>query len=171
MTAEVQIRGIAGVNEMIKELKQIEPELYRQLRKDLIQDVKPLYNIIKARIPIDPPIGSPETSGMNNNGRLGWGKPIRVTARINMRKRRGYTSLLSVRTTNAAVQMVEFAGSRSQGLTKSGRAMIANLPGFPARYVWPAAIRYLPQIIDSANKTLERYSKIKNRTLEFIPKN
>ena len=166
MTAEVQIRGIAGVNEMIKELKQIEPELYRQLRKDLIQDVKPLYNIIKARIPIEAPL-----SVMNNNGRLGWGKPIRVTARINMRKRRGYTSLLSVRTTNAAVQMVEFAGSRSQGLTKSGRAMIANLPGFPSRYVWPAAIRYLPQIIDSANKTLERYSKIKNRTLEFIPKN
>ena len=166
MTAEVQIRGIAGVNEMIKELKQIEPELYRQLRKDLIQDVKPLYNIIKARIPIEAPL-----SGMNNNGRLGWGKPIRVTARINMRKRRGYTSLLSVKTTNAAVQMVDFAGSRSQGVTKSGRAMIANLPGFPSRYVWPAAIRYLPQIIDSANKTLERYSKIKNRTLEFIPKN
>lgn len=165
MTAEVQIRGIVGVNEMIKELKQIEPELYRQLRKDLIQDVKPLYSVIKSRIPVEAPL-----SGMNNQGRLGWGKPVRVSAKINMRKRRGYTSLLSVKTSNAAVEMVDMAGSASQGKTASGRAMIANLPGKPSRYVWAAATRYLPQIVDSANKTLERYSKIKNRTLKFIPK-
>jgi hypothetical protein len=107
---------------------------------------------------------------MNNNGRLGWGKAVRVTAKINMRKRRGYTSLLSVKTSNAAVEMVDMAGIASSGKTASGRAMIQNLPGKPSRYVWKAAERYLPQIIESANKTLERYSKIKNRTLEFIPK-
>lgn len=165
MTAEVQIRGIAGVNEMIKELKQIEPELYRQLRKDLITDVKPLYQIIKSRIPIEAPL-----SGMYNNGRLGWGKAVRVTAKINMRKRRGYTSLLSVKTSNAAVEMVDMAGIASSGKTNAGKKMIENLPGKPSRYVWKAAERYLPQIIEAANKTLERYSKIKNRTLEFIPK-
>jgi hypothetical protein len=165
LAAEVQIRGIAGVNEMIKELKKIEPELYRQLRKDLITDVKPLYQIIKSRIPIEPPL-----SGMYNNGRLGWGKAVRVTAKINMRKRRGYTSLLSVKTSNAAVEMVDMAGIASSGKTASGKAMIKNLPGKPSRYVWKAAERYLPQIIEAANKTLERYSKIKNRTLEFIPK-
>jgi hypothetical protein len=165
LTTELQIKGIVGVNEMIKELKKIEPELYRQLRKDLIQDVKPLYQVIKNRIPIEAPL-----SGMNNNGRLGWGKPVRVTAKINLRKRRGFTSLLSVKTMNAAVEMVDMAGSSSSGKTASGKAMISNLPGRPSRYVWKAAERYLPQIIESANKTLERYSKIKNRTLEFIPK-
>jgi hypothetical protein len=165
LTAEVQIKGIAGVNEMIRELKQIEPELYKELRKDLISDVKPLYQIIKSRIPIEAPL-----SGMYNNGRLGWGQTIRVSAKINMRKRRGYTSLLTVKTSNAAVEMVDMAGKASQGKTASGKAMIKNLPGTPSRYVWKAAERYLPQIIESANKTLERYSKIKNRTLEFIPK-
>lgn len=166
MSTEVKIKGIAGVNEMIRELKQIEPDLYRQLRKDLISDVKPLYAAIKNFIPGEAPL-----SGMNNEGRLGWGKPIRVTAKINIRKRRGYTSLLTVKTTNAAVEMVDMAGKSSSGKTGSGKAMIQNLPGQPSRYVWQAAERHLPKIIEAANQTLERYSKIKNRTLQYIVKN
>jgi hypothetical protein len=160
MANEIQIKGLIGVNQMIRELKQIEPELYRQLRKDLIQDVKPLYKAIRSNIPTIAPL-----SGMNNNGRLGWGKPVRVTAKINLKKRAGFSSLLTVKTTNAAVEMVDMAGSASSGETPQGRAMIANLPGKHSRYVWPAARRYLPQIMQAANNTLERYSKIKNRTL------
>jgi hypothetical protein len=101
MANEIQIKGLIGVNQMIRELKQIEPELYRQLRKDLIQDVKPLYKAIRSNIPTIAPL-----SGMNNNGRLGWGKPVRVTAKINLKKRAGFSSLLTVKTTNAAVEMV-----------------------------------------------------------------
>jgi hypothetical protein len=162
---QVEIKGIIGVNQMIKELRLVEPELYRQLRKDLINDVKPLYRAIKSNIPPVAPL-----SGLNNNGRLGWGKPVKVSAKINLKQRRGFTTLLTVRTENAAVEMIDMAGSRTTGNTPQGRAMIANLSGKASRYVWPAANRYLPQIIQAANGTLERYSKIKNRTLEFIPK-
>lgn len=170
MTPEVEIRGIVGVNEMIRELKKIEPELYRELRKDLISDVKPLYSVIKSRIPTKAPL-----SGMYNNGRLGWGKPIRVTTKINLKKRKGYTSLVSVRTTNAVVEMIDRAGSKNpQGITKAGASMIEYLPklnaGSSSRYIWPAVEKHIPKIIEAANKTLERYSKIKNRTLQFIPK-
>lgn len=165
MSVQVGIKGIVGVNDMIRELKKIEPELYRQLRKDLIADVKPLYSIIKSRIPVEAPL-----SGMNNNGRLGWGKPVIVRARIDLRRRRGFTSLLLVRTQNAAVEMVDMAGSASQGKTPQGKIMISRLPGTHSRYVWPAVNRHLPKIIESANQTLERYSKIKNRTLEYIAK-
>jgi hypothetical protein len=170
LTAEVQIKGIAGVNEMIRELKQIEPELYKQLRKDLITDVKPLYQIIKSRIPIQAPL-----SGMYNNGRLGWGKVVRVTTKINLKKRRGFTSLVSLKTTNAVVEMIDRAGSKNpQGASKSGASMISYLPRLnppsTSRYIWPAVEKYVPQIIEAANKTLERYSKIKNRNLNFIPK-
>ena len=161
MANEIQVKGLVGVNEMIRELKKVEPELYRQLRKDLIQDVKPLFAAIKSAVP-----GVAPLSGMNNNGRLGWGKPIRVTAKINLKRRRGFSSLLTVKTTNAAVEMVDMAGSASSGQTPQGRAMIANLPGKHSRYVWPTAKRYLPEITAAANRTLERYSKIKNRTLE-----
>jgi hypothetical protein len=165
MPREVQIGGIVGVNQMIKELRQVEPELYRQLRKDLINDVKPLYRAIRSNIPPVAPL-----SGLNNNGRLAWGKPVRVSAKINLKQKRGFTSLLTVRTENAAVEMIDMAGSKSTGNTLQGRAMIANLSGKASRYVWPAANRFLPEIIKAANNTLERYSKIKNRTLEVIPK-
>ena len=170
MAAQVQIQGISGVNEMIRELRQVEPELYKQLRKDLITDVKPLYSIIKSRIPIKAPL-----SGMYNNGRLGWGKVVRVTTKINLKKRRGFTSLVSIKTTNAVVEMIDRAGSKnSNGITKAGASMISYLPQLnppsTSRYIWPAVEKYVPQIIEAANKTLERYSKIKNRTLESIPK-
>lgn len=165
MPRQVEIKGIVGVNQMIRELKQIEPELYRQLRKDLINDVKPLYAAIKSNIPAVAPL-----SGLNNNGRLGWGKPVRVSAKINLKQKKGFTTLLTVRTQNAAVEMIDMAGSKNEPTTEQGRALIANLPGKASRYVWPAANRFLPEIIKAANNTLERYSKIKNRTLEVIPK-
>lgn len=165
MPTEIQVKGLLGVNEMIRELKAIEPELYRQLRKDLVQDVKPLYQKIKANIPSVAPL-----SGLNNNGRLGWGKPVRITTKISLKRRKGFSSLVTLKVMNDSVVMVDMAGSKTSGETPQGRAMIANLPGKHSRYVWPAVNRYLPQIMENANKTLERYSKIKNRTLEAIPK-
>lgn len=163
MAVQLEVNGFTGVNEMIRELRATEPEIYRQLRKDLIQDVKPLYAVIKSRIPPIAPL-----SGMYHNGRTRWNQPVRVSAKINLRRRAGVTTLLSVRTMSPAVEMVDMAGSASDGNTPQGRAMIANLSGKASRYVWPAANSFLPEIIKAANATIERYSKIKNARLEKL---
>ena len=45
------IPTIYGATAMLREIKAIEPEMYKSLRKELITEIKPLYAAIKSNIP------------------------------------------------------------------------------------------------------------------------
>lgn len=65
-----------GVKETLKVLQQVEPEMYKQLRKDIRSITAPAVSRIKATVPSVAPL-----SGMNGNGRTQWGG-VRVTTNI-----------------------------------------------------------------------------------------
>jgi hypothetical protein len=158
-------RIVIGAEQMLRDLKRVEPELYKEVRSQIITQLKPLYGKIKSNIPRISPL-----SGFNHEGRTGWGQPVKVLGKINLRKRPGQTSLVSIRTENTAVQIQDMAGRKSNGNTASGKAMIENLPGAASRYVYPAVERYIPTLNNDIIKIIETYSSRKNVELAKYPK-
>jgi hypothetical protein len=156
---------VVGAEQMLRDLKKVEPELYKEVRSQIINELKPLYSKIKSNIPRVSPL-----DGFNHDGRTGWGGPIRVLGKINLRKRPGQTSLVSIRTENTAVQIQDMAGRKSNGNTASGKKMIENLPGAASRYVYPAVERYVPTLNNDIIKIIDKYSSAKNVELAKNPK-
>jgi hypothetical protein len=164
MAIQLQREILFGAEQVIKDLKKIEPDLYKQLRKDIVTEIKPLYAKIKANIPPVSPL-----SGFYHNGRTAWGGPIKVVGKISTRKRRGRTSLVSIRTTNTAVEIIDMAGRKSRGDTPAGRAMIQNLPGKASRYIYPAVNNYVTTLNQSVIRAIDNYAKTINVELAKKP--
>lgn len=156
---------VYGAEQMLKDLRKVEPELYKAVRAEIINEIKPLYGKIKANIPKTSPL-----KGFNHQGRTGWGGPVRVLGKINTRKKAGKTSLVSIRTENAAIQIQDMAGRKTNGRTASGEAMIKNLPGAASRYVYPAVERNVGDINQAVIKLIDKYSSRKNVELAKNPK-
>lgn len=152
---------VIGAEDVLRELKKIEPNLYKEVQTQIINDLRPLYDKIKSSIPPIAPL-----TGFNHQGRTGWGKPTKVVGKISLRKRVGKRSLVSVRTTNAAVQIADLAG---RGHTPSGKKMVENLPGAASRYVFPAVEKYIPTLNRDIIKIVEKYSQELNIELAKYP--
>ena len=67
---------VYGVQETVKILMDVEPELLKQTRKDIRQIAKPVADAIEQYIPNQPPL-----RGMSHNGRTAW-KPSNVQVTI-----------------------------------------------------------------------------------------
>jgi hypothetical protein len=118
---------------------------------------------------------------------------VRVTGKVSYRSRAGRNSLVSIRTSSAAVEMADMAGKRknfdvgregsSRGLsaeyTKNGRrvrhrlngqgaAMVRNLGGTPSRYVWPAVQQFTPLITFKIKNIIFDYASKVNVRLNEI---
>jgi len=154
---------ITDIQKLQRELMKIEPELKKQLVRDIKQVADPVLDAVKSSIPTTAPL-----SGMNNNGRLGWTpykgkKPsdVRVVYRSGSKRNAPLvTSLVSVNAGSAAVAMIDMAGKRSpSGRTPSGRAMIRGLGRSPSRYAWPAAERSLPLVKGKIEAVVARYCR------------
>lgn len=157
-----------AVKKLINRLKEIDPDLAKQLTKDLKQELVPVAARIQDFLPQSAPL-----SGMDNDGRLGferlrvtasatpaagWGRPF---AKFNLNGRN-----------EANASMIEFAGKRSQGKTASGRAMIAGLDQYPGagqastgRFFFEGYRRNKGGIYQALQKILNRYTDIVNREL------
>lgn len=101
-----------GVKEMVKVLQQTEPELWKQLRKDIRLIAAPAVSSIKSQVPTVAPL-----SGMNGRGRTAW-SPVRVTVSVTPMQR---SRALGSTTANLAAIMSK--GASGQGL------VIADMAG------------------------------------------
>ena len=186
----IEIPEILGVQQVIKELKDIDPDHIKFLRKEIITEIKPLYNMIKSQIPATRPL-----SGMEHLGRTRWNQPTRVTGKVSFRTRGGKNSLVSIRTVSAAVEMADMAGrkgnfnvGRSGGnaglsaeytirgrrrrhtLNNQGKVMSEKLTSRnngkgPSRYIWPSIESQLPFVRERIREILDKYAEIVNRKL------
>jgi hypothetical protein len=179
------IPHLIGVKEVIQELNNLDKDLLRQMRREIITEIRPLYAVIKSRIPSTRPL-----SGFDHNGRTSWNQPVRVTGKVSYRTRQGRNSLVSIRTSSGAVQIADMAGKRnrfdvgregsSRGfsaeytirgrrrrhrLNGQGAAMVRGLGGTPSRYVWPAVEQFLPMITQKVKGIVDSYAEIVNRKL------
>ena len=137
-----------GFAETMRDLGKIEPAMKRAVIKDIRGIVKPVVDIINARIPSVAPL-----SGMNHNGRTGWSNVKKVAVKVDLRAPRrspgtgtqGGTqmSLVRIITKGAPVAIVDMAGK--SGGVKSRReskyqrpnfASALNPVGSPSRFMW-----------------------------------
>lgn len=181
-----------GVKETLKMMQQIEPEMYKQLRKDIRTIAKPAVSAIKSSVPAVAPL-----SGMMHNGRTAW-TGVQVSVNITPAQRsRAFGSttanLVAISSTGKTAQygfdIADMAGRgsgygrRPRSVTRpyvrngrtmqhrlngQGQAMIRNLPGAPSRYVYPSIEGQLPAIIVLVAKSLEEAALKINRKLEIV---
>lgn len=127
----VQVQ-VFGIDETIAELKMLDENLVKSLRKDLVTTVRPIAQSIKAYIPSQPPLmgrASDRNGGMNHSGRTAWNKSaIKVSVRTSFTKKtvRNESAIVSIRVGgkgdtpgSAALQIADMAGRKNR--TRSGR--------------------------------------------------
>lgn len=174
------------IRELNRSLRNIEPGLLKEMRKDIRAIAKPVNDQIKQNIPAQAPM-----SGMTKgDGRLRWlgDKKPNSTTVINRARGSGRsltTSLVSIRLNSAAVSMADMAGrvnksrpisreytyrkrngeivKRRHRVTSQGRYMILNLRNRASRYGWPALENRMGAVESEINKVIEKYYRIANR--------
>lgn len=159
----------SNVRELMRQLRAIEPELRKELVRDLKSVAKPVQAAIVNRIPSNPPL-----RGMRGNGRMSWdnsvnykgrrvpAKSVTVKFRSGGSKRAAITSLISVQAMSPAVAMLDMARF---GHTPQGIAMIRGVGSKASRYVWPAAESALPKAEAEAQRILNAASLKISRSL------
>lgn len=100
-----------STKQVLKELKKVEPETYKQLRRDMRTEIRPIVTLIQQSIPMIRPL-----SGFENEGRLGWNRTnprsISISQPLSMGGR-GAKNILTLIENNAAVSLVDKAGMRN----------------------------------------------------------
>jgi hypothetical protein len=155
------------VNQFLRSLKRVDPDLRKQLVRRVKEIGKPVQTAIKNNLPAISVL-----RGMNNNGRLGWGigKPADSTTlrfKATASKTSAISPLLSVVVNSPATVVTDMAGRRSEGNTKSGRAMIARLnrERRASRYVYPAGDQSKPEVEHQIKATIEEAARETLRNL------
>ena len=159
--------GLSGSSETIKVLKQLEPDLYKELRKKVSSELKPILNPIKSEINSSVTAEMKEKMpGMFHNGRSAW-SGVNITARVTTRPR----DLIFINATGRKGQVgfdyAELAGIRRRGprrmskpytlngatrrhaVNGQGDAMISKLQrdfGKPGRFAFVRVLRRKPEI-------------------------
>jgi len=155
-----------------KAMRDFDPELLKRYRKELKTGLGPFAKSIKAKVPSAAPL-----SGMRGQGRLAFPSRLSATVTSSTAKRRGknVNALVAIKigggAYDAGLQMAGLAGTRSDGVTASGKNMIAVLRSrFPSvgggsRFAFPAFLKGRPEIVDEATKVLEKYIREVNKTI------
>jgi hypothetical protein len=157
----------ATLTRVQRELRRLPKEVQTRLSKDLRSELQgPASNIVR-----DFPSKAP-MSGMNAR----WGR-VKSSIRTYPNPRDGRAiATIGVagenQQFNRLVAITERAGSRSPGLTPSGRTMIKTLDRpdrYPlvgrhgGRFIWKAWLKYRPQAVGGAINILERFVADYNR--------
>ena len=157
-----------GIREIVKELKEVDANLVKDLRKELRTRVGPLAKEVAAAVPAAPPM-----SGFGNLSPTGWTQVRPSITFTPGRSRKTGNSLVSIRVNpiggRRGLYIGELAGSRSGGTTDRGRRMIDVLnQRFPMRgkggrfaytkfrTLRPDAVKLATSIVESAVAKINR---------------
>ena len=146
-------------------LNRVDPELRKALAKDLRRDLKPVANNIAGAFPSQSPL-----SGMTAR----WGGVSAKVTTNSMARPGRALALFSVKANPAGfarlLSITERAGSRSNGFTPQGSAMIRGLQsrypldGKGGRFVFRPFRANLPKAVDIARDAIDRFIDKFNRS-------
>ena len=177
MPAQFSIRE-ADLRNVLRELRQLDPNLRKQLQKDMKSGLSPVVNRLVKSVPNESPLSGFATRSSRGTA-YNWGA-VRgnvLTPLGKRAKKPGFVPVVSMRVrsrgkTNAGFEIMELAGSKSQGLTQSGRNMIKGLnkSQYPirkglGRFVIPDAKDEAPEVLRIAKGIIERYVALVNRRI------
>lgn len=177
----------SDVKALNRALRNIEPNLVKEMRSEIKAIAKPVEQQIKDNIPNSAPM-----SGMaKGRGRLSWlgDKKPKKTAIYNRIKASGRsltTSLVSIAIKAPVVAMADMAGrvnksravsreytirlrdgsivKRKHSVTTQGLQMISKLTGKASRYGWPALENRLDAVVREIDKVIQKYYDKENRS-------
>ena len=157
---------------LLRELKDVDKQLVNEFRKAFRTDLKPVNEGVRSMIPTEAPL-SGFAKGVGRSPFV-YGRPT-ASVKVNTRHKpgRAFSNIVSThfrdRKPNAGFSILETAGSKSQGRTPQGRALIENLNRrFPirsglGRFAIPEWKKKGPDVERIARNILETYSKKVNR--------
>lgn len=171
---------------LLRDLEAFEPGLKKQLVRDAKAIGQPIASVIKSQIPTSAPL-----SGMDNNGRLGWGsgKPansVTIKFRSGGSRYTAVTPLVSVWVNSPMTTIADVAGKggmrkakritteyaykdgkRRHAITSQGRTMIARLKERNLNnFVYPAVEDRIEDAQTAIKLIIEKYARLVNRKLD-----
>jgi hypothetical protein len=156
------------VRRALKALKEIDPQIVKDLRKELRSKLSPVAQQVAAAVPIDPPL-----SGFRNAGETRWSAVTPKTSFTPGRSKKTGNSLVAVRIQpkeGRGVYIAELAGSRTSGSTASGQSLIRVLnerqpmKGKGGRYIYAKFRLLRPDVINIAERILnDTFRKLENK--------
>lgn len=148
MAATAIIGTVENIPEMIRLLRQIDPEL----RKEAAKRIRAIGRTVAADAKAQ--IGDVPLSGWQHQGRTGFipsrvRQGISVKTKFTAKRTQNEIPLMTLRQRSPAGEILDYAGRRSSGDTPQGAAMIRNLNarrGRPSRYMWPTMERNIGRV-------------------------
>jgi hypothetical protein len=161
---------ISGVRETVKELKRLDPDLLKQLRRDIKNEpgIVDAMSAIKSKVPSISPL-----PGMVHGGRTRYGKPrvsvsFRPSVRLDTAKQR---SIITINTTSPkdaiGFQIIDLVGKGNRGSTPKANAMKSKLGGSASRYVWKSIEGKEPGMRRAALNIINDYANKANVRLKI----
>ena len=160
---------------ILRELRELDPNLKKELQKEMRTELKPFVQKLKGGIPSESPL-----SGFANaapGSRYRW-TPVTGTTKTPLGKRAkkpGFYPVVSMsfrsRNKGAGFEIMELAGSKTSGRTPQGRAMIAALAerapivGGLGRFVIPEGKKEAPEATKVAKDIIRKFADKVSRRL------
>jgi hypothetical protein len=164
---------IEGLGETVNQLKKFEPELFKQMRREIIDEpgVATVLSQIKSNVPSVSPLqgNSRGQGGMLHNGRTRFVVPkVRVFQRANASLNRsgGERSLIgfeAVSPGNAVgFEILDIVGRGPNANSNNARGMLRKVQGNASRYVWKGYDRRKDGVSKAVLAIIERYTSKMN---------
>jgi hypothetical protein len=167
---------VEGVEDTVRLLKQIEPELYKKMIAEVKNEpgVASVVSGIKSRIPSVSPLQGNQFGygGMIHNGRTGYkgakvSANFKPSAKITRSNERAILTIGAVPPKDGVgFEIIDMVGRGPKGGTRQGQGMQSKLPGSPSRYVWKGFEEKKEGITRAVVSIIEKYSNIVNVKLK-----
>lgn len=158
-----------STKQVLRHLKQVEPETFKQLRRDMRNEIKPIVALIKQAIPDTAPL-----SGLENEGRLGWNKTnpksVSITTSTSL-SGRGAGHILSIIESNASVSLVDKAGMRNPPVGRGRRPEnrfgenLTRRLGPSQRFGWKVINKNRRLVIKAVENIIEKIEAATNKKI------
>jgi hypothetical protein len=167
MVARIDVQG---VQDTISTLRKFEPELYKQLIKDIKTEpgLNQAMDGIRSRVPSI----SPLRGMMNHSGRTRYVVP-KVAPSVTPSKRLNFAnerSIVTITTTSPSsgvgFEILDMAGRSRSALSPQGRAMVNRAGGAASRYVWKGFEERREGVTRAITNIIQRYSETVNVKLK-----
>jgi hypothetical protein len=172
MVAKIDIEG---VQDTIKILREFEPDLYKQLIKDIKNEpgMNAALSAIRSRVPsVSPLQGNQFGGGMNHGGRTSYKVPkvstsVTPSRRLDIANERSIVTIQVVSPKNGVgFEIIDMVGRGKNANTRKAQGMKSKLGGNPSRYVWKGFEERREGITRAVVSILDKYAQIVNVKLK-----
>jgi hypothetical protein len=165
MVAKIDVEG---VQDTIKILRQFEPELYKQLIKDIKNEpgMNAALSGIRSRVPSVSPLR------MNHNGRTSYKVPkvstsVTPSRRLDIANERSIVTIQTVSPKNGVgFEIIDMVGRGRNAGSRKAQGMRKKLGGAPSRYVWKGFEERREGVTRAVISILDKYSETINIKLK-----